>query len=100
MDAILEHTSRISRRGLRRWIGVRVFGLLLYAGVVAWAWWQLPETLPFVILGAGLGGGLLHVIKGRPWLGFAVFAVTVFVAPRLLWSAFGMGALSDLSDMF
>lgn len=78
---------------------VRLLGVVLYGAVVAWAYLQLPTTLPFVVPGAVLGGGLLHVGKGRPWLGLVVFAVVVVAVPLLLWPALGTGFVSDLTDL-
>jgi len=71
---------------------------MLYTGAVAWAWYQLPQTLPFVVPGAVLGGGILHVLKGRPWLGLAVFTLVVVAVPLLLWPALGTGTFTDLTD--
>ena len=81
-----------------RAVWVRLLGLLLYGAAVAWAWWQLPATLPFVVPAAVLGGGVLHVGKGRPWLGLVVFTVVVVAVPLLLWPALGTGTFSDLTD--
>ncbi len=85
---------------MSRSVGLRLGGLLLYSGVVAWAWWQLPQTLPFVVPAAVLGGLGLHVLKGRPWSGLLVFGVVVVVVPVLLWPALGTGTYSDLTDVF
>lgn len=65
--------------GAGRAIGVRLTGLVLYAGIVAWAWYQLPQTLPFVVPVAVVGGGFLHVVRARPWLGMLV--LTVILCP-------------------
>jgi hypothetical protein len=81
-------------------VGVRFAGLVVYSATVAWAWWQLPATLPFVVPAAVLGGGVLHVVKGRPRLGLLAFTVIVVVVPLLLWPALGTGTFSDLTDGF
>ena len=75
-------------------------GLVFYGAAVAWAWWQLPATLPFVVPAAVLGGGVLHVVKGRPWWGLLVFTIIVVAVPLLLWPALGTGTFSDLTDGF
>lgn len=59
---------------------------------------QLPEVIPFVVPGAVLGGGVLHVWRGRPWLGLAGFAIIVVVVPMPLWPWVLTGAFSDLTD--
>lgn len=79
---------------------MRFAGLVVYSATVAWAWWQLPATLPFVVPAAVLGGGVLHVVKGRPRLGLLAFTVIVVVVPLLLWPALGTGTFSDLTDGF
>ncbi len=89
-------TSRTS--AVARALRVRATGLLLYGAVVAWCAYQLPDTVPFVVPGAMLGGGILHVWKGRPWLGLVVFAVIVAVVPVLLWPSVLTGAFSDLTE--
>jgi hypothetical protein len=81
-------------------VGTRLAGLLAYAGIVAWAWYQLPQTLPFVVPAAVVGGGFLHVLRGRPWLGLLVFSVIVVAVPVLLWPALGTGTFSDLTEGF
>ncbi|GAA1477162.1 hypothetical protein GCM10009623_16080 [Nocardioides aestuarii] len=85
---------------MARAVGVRLAGLIFYGAAVAWAWWQLPQTLPFVVPAAVLGGGVLHVGKGRPWWGLLIFGLVVVVVPVLLWPALGTGTFSDLTDSF
>lgn len=87
-------------RGKRiaRAVWIRFTGALLYCGIVAWCAYQLPDTLPFVVPGAVLGGGVLHVWKGRPWLGLLAFAIVVVVVPALFWPSMATGAFSDLAD--
>ncbi|NPD06849.1 hypothetical protein HN031_19410 [Nocardioides sp. zg-1308] len=80
-----------------RAVGVRLVGVALYCGVVAWCAWQLPASLPFVAPAAA-GGLVLHGVKGRPWLGMLAFAVLVVVLPVLLAPALGTGAFSDLAE--
>lgn len=91
-------TSASRAGGVARALRLRVTGLLLYSAVVAWCVYQLPDTVPFVVPGAVLGGGILHVWKGRPWLGLVVFAVIVVVVPALLWPSVLTGAFSDLTN--
>lgn len=77
---------------------MRLVGLVLYAAVVAWCAYQLPTSLAFVVPGAVLGGGVLHVWKGRPWLGLLVFTIIVVVVPALLWPSMATGTFADLTD--
>lgn len=80
-----------------RAFGIRVVGVALYAGIVAWSAWQLPATLPFVVP-AAVAGVALHGVKGRPWWGLLAFVVLVVALPFLLAPALGTGAFSDLAD--
>ncbi|RYP86235.1 hypothetical protein EKO23_09770 [Nocardioides guangzhouensis] len=93
-----QRTARTSRgQALARGLRVRVTGIVLYAAVVAWCAHQLPTSLPFVVPGAVLGGGVLHVWKGRPWLGLLVFAIVVVVVPALFWPSMTTGLYGDLT---
>jgi hypothetical protein len=74
--------------------------VILYGAVVAWCALQLPTAFPFVVPGAVLGGGILHVWKARPWLGLAVFTIIVVLVPALLWPSMATGTFSDLTDGF
>jgi len=99
MRDVLHHasTTPASRSSaVIRALRIRVIGLLLYGAVVAWCVYQLPDTVPFVVPGAVIGGGI-HVWKGRPWLGLAVFAIIVVIVPALLWPSVLTGAFSDLT---
>jgi hypothetical protein len=101
MRDVLRHasTTPASRAGtVIEALRVRVFGVLLYGAVVAWCAYQLPDTVAFVVPGAVLGGGVLHVWKGRPWLGLLVFAIIVVIVPALLWPSVLTGALTDVTD--
>jgi hypothetical protein len=100
MADVQKHTAGSRGRGFVHGLGVRVVGLVFYGAAVVWAWWQLPATLPFVVPAAVLGGGLLHVVKGRPWWGLIVFTVIVVAVPLLLWPALGTGTFADLTDGF
>jgi hypothetical protein len=51
----------------------------------------MPDALVFVAPAAVLGGGLLHVWKGRTWLGFMVFTAVVILLPIVLTPALGAG---------
>lgn len=77
---------------------IRLTGAVLYGAAVAWCAYQLPTALPFVVPGAVLGGGILHVWKGRPWLGLLVFAIVVVAVPLLLWPSLGTGLFAELTD--
>jgi len=85
-------------KAVARALRVRVTGVILYCAAVAWCAYQLPTSLPFVVPGAVLGGGLLHVWKGRPWLGLIVFTVVVVAVPALLWPSMMTGTFADLTD--
>jgi hypothetical protein len=101
MRAVQRHRPQAPRsRGgsLARAIQIRITGAILYCAVVAWCAYELPTSLPFVILGAVLGGGVLHVGKGHPWLGLVVFAIIVVAVPALRWPAMTTGTLADLTD--
>lgn len=93
---VLRHqrTGSAVDRALR----VRLTGLVLYSGAVAWCAYQLPDSLPLVVPGAVLGGGVLHVWRGRPWLGLMVFAIIVVAVPVLLWPSMLTGTYVDLRD--
>lgn len=83
---------------LGRAVRVRLTGVVLYTAAVAWCAYQLPDALLFVVPGAVLGGGLLHVWRGRPWLGLLVFALVVVVVPLLVWPSMLTGTYADLRD--
>lgn len=83
---------------MARAVRVRLAGAVLYCAVVAWCSYQLPTSLPFVVPGAVLGGGVVHVWKGRPWLGLIVFALIVVAVPALLWPSMATGLFSDLTE--
>ena len=76
---------------------MNVLPLVLYAAAVAWCASQLPTSLAFVVPGAVLGG-MLHVWKGRPWLGLLVFTVVVVVVPALFWPSLLTGTFAGLTD--
>ncbi|CUR58526.1 membrane hypothetical protein [metagenome] len=100
-DVERSSTSRPARgRTLARAIRVRLTGAILYCAAVAWCAYQVPTSLAFVVPGAVLGGGILHVWKGRPWLGLIVFTLVVAVVPALFWPSMTTGTLSDLTDGF
>lgn len=75
---------------------MRLTGLLFYPATVAWCAYQFPDTLPFVIPGAVLGGGYVHVWRARPWRGALVFGAIVIVVPLLLWPSLLTGLYTDL----
>ena len=90
-------TAAQGGRSFMRALGIRVVGVALYVGIVAWSAWQLPATLPFVVP-AAVAGVVLHGIKGRQWWGLVAFVVLVVALPFLLAPALGTGAFSDLAD--
>lgn len=89
-------TPRI--KTLARSLGIRLWGILLYGAAVAWCAYQLPTSLAFVVPGAVLGGGILHVWKGRPWLGLIVFTVIVVAVPALIAPSMVAGTFADLTE--
>jgi hypothetical protein len=98
---VVRHQGRANTSRGRAFAGalrLRVTGLVLYAAAVAWCAAQLPTSLPFVVPGAVLGGGLLHVWKGRPWLGLLVFTLIVVVVPTLFWPSMLTGTYAGLTD--
>ena len=98
MRDVVRHQRR--RSGMGRALRTRLTGLVLYSGVVAWCAYQLPDSLAFVVPGAVLGGGVLHVWRGRPWSGLLVFAIIVVAVPMLLWPSMLTGTYADLRDGF
>ena len=100
MSDIRRHSAKAPSRGrsVARAVQVRLTGIIFYCGVVAWCAYQLPTSLAFVVPGAVLGGGVLHVWKGRPWLGLVVFTLIVVAVPALLWPSMMTGAFADLTD--
>ena len=100
MRDVLRHQNALpASRGkaVARAAWLRLTGAVLYCAVVAWCSYQLPSSLPFVVPGAVLGGGVLHVWKGRPWLGVILFAIIVVVVPVLLWPSMTTGVFADLT---
>lgn len=75
-----------------------MLGVVLYSAVVVWCFYQLPDVIPFVVPGAVLGGGLLHVWRGRPALGLLVFLLVVVVLPVTVWPSLLTGAFSDFTN--
>jgi hypothetical protein len=98
MRDVVRNQPRPRARALARALRVRVTGLVLYAAAIVWCAHQLPTSLPFVVPGAVLGGGVLHVWKGRPWLGLLVFTLVVAVVPALFVPSMTTGWFSDLTD--
>ena len=96
MRDVLRHQRSDSAVG--RALRTRLTGLVLYGAAVAWCAYQLPDSLPFVVPGAVLGGGVLHVWRGRSWLGLLVFAIIVVAVPMLLWPSMLTGTYADLRD--
>lgn len=90
MQDVARNQRRSGGVALLRGAGVRLTGLVLYVAAVAWVWFQLPDALVFVVP-AAVGGGLLHVWRGRPWLGLVIFTFMVVALPLLLWPALGTG---------
>ena len=94
MRDVVRHQRSMPRRSSQ--VQGRLIALCLYAGLLAWCAYRLPSTLTFVVPGTALAA-LLHVWKGRPWLGLMVFAVVVFAVPALLWPSMLTDSLSDIT---
>lgn len=74
-----------------------LIALVLYAAIVVWCAFKLPDALPFMVPGAA-AGAYLHAVKGKPWLGAVAALVIVVVVPALLWPSMLTGAFSDLAN--
>ena len=90
---IERHTGRPRGRtkNLGRAVRVRLSGIVLYGAALMWTFFQMPDAFVFVGPAAVLGGGVLHVWKGRPWLGLIVFVTIVIALPFVLMPALGTG---------
>lgn len=89
--------QRFSRsRRTAGWIWNRFVGLAFYGAIVAWCALQMPASLTFVGPGAVIGA-LIHVFKGRPWLGLGAFLVVVVLVPLLFWPSMLTGAVGHLT---
>lgn len=100
MADVAKHQPRSTPSRVARAIGVRLAGVLLYAAAVAWTALQMRDALVFVVPAAVLGGGLLHVWKGRPWWGLIVFTVVVVALPLVMTPALGAGFWTNLRQGF
>lgn len=96
MTDIVKH--RPAARGARtvRALAVRLGGILLYTAAVAWTALQMRDALVFVAPAAVLGGGLLHVWKGKPWWGLLTFVAVVVALPVIMTPALGAGFWTSL----
>jgi len=74
MRDVRENQPRFRRaprtRAVGRWLAVRIGGVLVYVGLVIACAIFAPEALLIAVPGA-LGGILLHVGRGRVWVGLA-----------------------------
>jgi hypothetical protein len=98
MQDVLRHSASSGGDRHRTSWRSRVLGVVLYSAVVVWCFYQLPDVIPFVVPGAVLGGGLLHVWRGRPALGLLVFLLVVVVLPVTVWPSLLTGAFSDFTN--
>ena len=94
-----EDAQRNARAGSRSWRRLRsgLFGLVVYAAVVAWCAAQLPTSLLFVGP-AAVAGVWLHTVKGQRVLGLLAFTVVVVLVPLLLWPSMWTGLFADLTS--
>ncbi|MDF9716091.1 hypothetical protein INN71_03065 [Nocardioides sp. ChNu-153] len=74
-------------------VQTRLWGLLVYGGILAWCLVQLPTAAVFVVPAVAVGA-VLHVVRGRPVLGALLFLVILVVAPSLFWQSM----LTDTMD--
>ncbi len=95
---VTRHQGGISSKG-RTAVRTRLWGLVIYAGIVAWCLFQLPTAAAFVVP-AAVAAGVLHVLRGRPFSGAMVFLVIVVVAPTLLWPSMATNVMDDLGSRF
>jgi hypothetical protein len=98
MSDVVRHQRKAGAHSIVRAAWVRITGLLFYGAIVGWCAYALHGSLPFVVPGAVLGGGVLHVWKGRPLLGFSVFGLIVVAVPLLLLPALGVGTFADVTS--
>lgn len=96
MSDVVKHRPRSGFSRALRGLGVRLAGVLLYTAAVAWTALQMRDALVFVVPAAVLGGGLLHVWKGRPWWGLVTFTVVVVALPLVMTPALGAGFWSSI----
>ncbi|MFW6774343.1 hypothetical protein ACOACO_08665 [Nocardioides sp. CPCC 205120] len=83
--------SRLAR------VRTRLWGLLVYGGVLAWCLVQLPTAAVFVVPAVAVGA-VLHVVRGRPILGATVFLVILVVAPSLFWPSMLTDVMNSLGS--
>jgi hypothetical protein len=67
----------------RRGVWSRFLGLVVYAGLVARAWWFVPSVFLFMLPGA-IVGAYMQTARARPLLGAVLFVAIVVVVPALL----------------
>lgn len=96
-DVVRHQDSARSPR--RRAITTRLWGLLIYAGIVAWCLVQLPTAAAFVVP-AAVVGAVLHVVRGRVLVGGLVFAAIAVVAPALFWPSMVTDMLDGVGARF
>ena len=89
--------KRPRARAATKWIRVRLLGIALYSGIVAWAGIQIPTSLTFLVPAAVIAG-YLHVIRGRPWIALLAFSTITVVAPLIFWPSLLTDALGRLTD--
>ncbi len=88
--------TRSRRKGA---ISTRLWGVVIYGGVLAWCLLQLPTAATFVVpaVAAGL---ILHVVRAKPILAALAFIVIVVVAPALFWPSMLTDAMDGVSSFF
>ena len=78
---------------------MRLWGLVIYGGIVAWSLWQLPTAAVFVVPAAA-SAVVLHVIRRRPYVAAVVFLLIVVVAPALFWPSITTDVMNGLGSRF
>ena len=91
--------QRVLRSGRREAVQTRLWGLFIYGGIVAWCLLQLPTAAVFVVP-AAVAAAVLHVVRGRPYVGGVLFLVVVVVAPAMFWPSMATDVMDDLGSLF
>lgn len=89
--------QRTGRSRTNRQVLTRLWGIPIYGGILAWCLLQLPTAAVFVVP-AVVVGAVLHVLRGRPYLGALAFLVIVVVAPALFWPSIATDAFDGLTS--
>ncbi|WP_340539568.1 hypothetical protein [Nocardioides sp. GXZ039] len=72
--------------------------MLIYGAIGVWCVLLLPSAVTFVIP-AAVAAGVIHVVRGRPYLAALVFLLIVIAAPLLFWPSISTDVLDDLGSI-